>query len=809
MPATDEWETLVEQIKQADSPSEELYEFGVDQDYGLGGAIEQGVSFRRPEDVDGQATCYEQAVQNYQIAKDAGLEPRFFETVTRSPEMVHGLIDVEEDGERIVVDPFQDLYGPIEGYGDVSISLEDGRGKTTNEINGIIELSEEDIEERVTALRNDPETMLEDGQRLYEHRFDGFKVYDAIKYDTVSRTIDRYINFADTENHTHLNHTIRIERDLDGLSEPSVSFADISGSIWRNFEDEYPITEQGDEVALGDLSRHVKQQISAVMGYKEARGDDDIIYDEERLETFWKQFEQDHEIFMWGSTPMNSHINDRFTDYLSTTGDDFWQAVDWLCYLSTDAPEHDDIVELRVERYLDQNHRHVLDEVMEQTGPLGEQAGKMIRSQTDRTEDISLPDRLSGTYDDLSPATIETYEPLLFVDQEVREQIYQDATDPDRRRTLRALPNEDPDHHELFADAEVDWRFDTDTRRLVRTETLGGDTFNIFTNQLILEYDLDPAGRVNETRVAFETTTELADTSHTLFESQIDDLDNLDLDTVMDGFEERKEGLMDRGSLSAPQPETDSDLIEDNWRSIALYAGPKDESDALFDQEQLENFVQVAINEFEQAAEFEYHTHAEQQRIDQSLDVLEEVQEIEEDEFYEVAEQNLVTAHIGDDDDDMIQRRVEEQLDQDEQARAYLWGFYDTLTAIGDNEREKRKKMAQEGMRQASPGPDEIDALAEEMGYERLKRLNDAIESLGYSWEQKAEIIRESGDVLSDIDGLEQEQVLWSFATRIADRDRYQTYEKETGDDLIAVMEQQAVSEEPIEPFEELELEAI
>lgn len=786
LPADDE---RIRQVQEADDPVTALYELGDTTEYGVGGALEDGVSIRTPDEIDGQANCYEQAVLNYEIAEAAGIEPRFFETVTRSPEMIHGFIEVRYEDDAYIIDPFQGMVGTVEGYSDTTVEIDPEEGhKGTMEINGIEELSYKTVEERINELRDDPVTMFEDGQRLYEFEDDGFRIYDKLQYNAHDHVLERTISFTEDTVVGYMNHNIRIERPIGAPEEETITFADTEDSIWRNFETGDTIAEvTADGYEIGDLSPSVRQQIAAVTSYEDQRPEGGLIADEDTLNTFWEQFQEDHEMFMWGSTVMNGNIAERFSNILTTSGDTFKEYLDWLHFVSDTDISYDSVDEKQVKTYLDRRHRSVLDTVQDKTGNIMDQADTLIAEQIDETAYTVGADRLAPIYDDLPEMVEKGYEmvePLLFVDERARNQLQAVTDDPAVSSSLATIGSEELAYHDLFDDATVQWTMDLDTWTLTRTEELGASEFNIYTNQIELTYDLDPAGRVQDKTVSFTVTTELSDKDYTLFESTFEELADISFDDVCSRFEQRSDALLDRRNLEVPEPADDTGLIEDKWRSIALYASAKEGENVLFPDDELEMSFSIAKDEFETASSFTYPSHSEQQRVEQSLEVLEEIGDLDDAESYQIAEQNMVTAGIRQEDEHEIQQRVK-RLDQDQKQDIVLWGFYDTMTAIDTEACQDRLELAKTGLSQYAPGADVIDRFADEEGYDRLETMNETIDSVGHSWEQKASIINENKDVFDEMKEREANQIITSIATRIADRKRYQAFVEETGNDLI------------------------
>lgn len=783
----------IERVLDADSPSRALYDIGEETAYGLGGAVEQGVPIRKPSEIDEQANCYEQALLNYTIAEEAGLEPRFLETVTRSPEMVHGFVEVQDGDDRYIVDPFQGMYGTIESYSDTDVVIDpEDDHKERLEINGIKELSEQQIEHRVASYRNDPETMFNDGQRLFEFSIDDFKVYDKLKYNKQTQSLERTISFSDKEIPGYMNHNILIEQSIDDPEERSVSFADIEGGIWRNF-DEGDVIARFDEEGtyeIADLSSKLHQQIATVSKYEEQKPADGRIEDEATLRAFWNEFEDAHGQFRYGATVMNRHITERFMNVYEATGDNFLNWLDWFHFAATENEPYD-VDDDRITSYIENRHEKILDAVQDRTAGIMEQASSLFATyQSDQSYTIA-DQRISSAYDGLKDtieADIDTVRPLLFVDEDARKQLQALVDDPDLQQELVKLPEDDLAYHSFFNDAEARWSFDRDAGVLRREETLGAPDFNIYMNQIELEYDLDPAGRIQEKQVRFTVSTEQSNEAYTVFEQSFDDLEDISFDDVVAAFENREDAIRARGQLDVPEPVQDTNLIETKWRSIALYSSPMKEENVVFPDDELENVFDIAWKEFETASEYTYPSQTEQDRVEESLEVLEEIGALDDGESYQIAERNIVTRGVQQGDRYAIRERID-ALDETTTKEALVWGFYNAMTAMDTDTIDERLMMTQEGLAEFAPDPEELDRFAAQEGYAQIKEMNQVVESVGYSWEEKADIIHDRKNTLSHLPEAIANQIVTSFATRMKTRDRYQAYESETDDNLIAALE--------------------
>ncbi len=747
-------EAAIERVEQADDPVEELYEIGADFTYGIGGAVEQGEVLRLPEQIDGQANCYELALFNHTVAEAAGMEPTFYEVVTQSPEMGHGFITVGR--EETVVDPYQGLNDTLEEMEDTVLQTAGG----SQSISGFTVRDTQDLWNRVREYRSNPETVLYDGQRLITH--DDDDVYEGIVYkpgnDTVRHVVTRYrdgIGF--------LNHQVIVEHPVDAPEDRRVLFCDTPEDVARTFE---PMDILGQRHGDGDiepldLSERAKHNIEAVCLYDTLTGDDERIYTEAELKPFYEQFQKDHHHFLYGATAFNSNIGDWVSTIISSHGDVFWNTIDWLKFTESYGPFHGDVPDGAVEQYLER-HEDIFQEFFVDAPDYAGNAATLIQQQ--RSVQSETDDRRRDAFPDLSRSQLAA---AGFVDPELQEEL--DGID------WAVLTAEQNDYSEIFADAETTWRFDPATFTLSRTETMGGTTIFPFNSTVDIRYDVDWDGSIGDVTVSMTTAPKLGEPVYTLFETTVDTLDDLERGDVDAGWRYR---IDDPDPVEQPDPLSDisapmdvnqlkerkdarternrydpEDIIDQQYRKIGLFAATAREEATLFDREELLLDLIGAFEEFTQLEQTSYLVLDEYQRITNSLDAIDDIsgdldlehyannldeQDEDEDlsdvlaeamnrfdgEDYALLEQNIVNAKLEDGKGNHLKTRVKD-LPRRQREDALLWGYHDMLNALQarSNYQDTFHRLTRDGLALIAPDPNTISDYTDEHDLSHIETL--------------------------------------------------------------------------------------
>jgi hypothetical protein len=138
--------------------------------YGFGEGFEQGLFLRWPHELNQEWECIEAALYTYALAEALHLKPRMMSVENwEKMDTGHDTVDVSVNGKRILIDPLNDMFGPV-SYKKDKINVEN------NDLTKICELectnrrfvSKDEIIARTHYYRSDEGlfNLLCEGQRI-------------------------------------------------------------------------------------------------------------------------------------------------------------------------------------------------------------------------------------------------------------------------------------------------------------------------------------------------------------------------------------------------------------------------------------------------------------------------------------------------------------------------------------------------------------------------------------------------------------------------------------------------------------------
>lgn len=646
--ASDEWEL-----------AEAVYETGTALDYGLSGALDQGVWARYPDELNGQANCHEVAVRSYLLADELGLEPRYFRTDLG---VDHRFIDVAVDGDRVLIDPFHDMFGPVSHYDDTERRVVDNPAtqKTRDRTGYVLERSRDELLDEMNGLRQDPVGMLRNRQKIDQFDHAHGPVKDWIQYDDQEQELERIVmQYNDVG---FLNPMTRVTysfMDDGSIASEQVAFSDVSSVGFSSITGEIPIAEwdRGTETYTfdGDYPDRLKEAVVTALDYQDQKGADTLLYTEGDLDVFWERFIdqqrdrwQDHTGFD-GRDIWNEYT--WLEDQREEDPSRFYRAVDWLRYLEqherTDLPE-DGELEAVLPQYLER-HTAILDAVQDADHstavPATVSGIQQYIREHDQPDDDTGPDIASfGTaesYTELADtvesvaetgdiAELEPYRPLLAVEPRIREEV-NDRLDIESLERLD-LDVFDTEEYVAFPDAPYSgqrhWSFDPDTYTLTHTITFD-DNLSEYASRMAVTYRFDTIGEVTEKRLEIAESLDAGeeDGEYCLYDASFDALGDITMEDVQEGAVDRLDQILEEPTLHAPEPTPDTDFLEKQPGAVAVYSRfllPEDDPVMLFDRERSRSLRERMKEEYRQIQGSPYRPIDERSDADAYLDRLEE-----------------------------------------------------------------------------------------------------------------------------------------------------------------------------------------
>lgn len=614
-----------------------IYETGRGLDYGLSGALEQRDWARYPDELNGQANCHEVAVRSYLLADALDLEPRFFRTDLG---IDHRFIDVQAGDDRIVVDPFHNVFGPVQ-YDDTRRSMADNdlTNKTQDEYGYIQEMDAAAVIDEFDTLRESPAGMLRNRQKLGEVETDTAPVKDWLRYDEDDEVLERWITrYSDIGFRSPM---VRVTYDAATGEQTETVYSTMESFGFNYCLGSHDLTDaDGDLVtALGDLPDPVREDILKRGQYEQQAGDG-LLYTAAERDAFWETY-RDRQETLWedhtgffGREVWNAFtwIRDRADDQ----PDRFDRVVDWLLFLDDhadqDLPDDDQVAEL-LPAYLDQ-HRTIHDLADDRyADAVAAAVDGITDSYTPSAADPEpVPDRIAeqgiaAAYQDLADAvaadaSITDWHPLLAVDPTLRGQL-DDLVADDTAITDLGTPVQ-----EQFPDApytgEREWTYDPGQRQLTH-EIRFDDAVSAYATRIDTVYTFDRTGDLTDRRLRIRETTEHCDDAYVLVDRSIDDIDDVTIADLQTAAVDRLETIQDRSVLDAPQPTMDTDFLAKNRVATAVYSRfklPDDDLDRLFPDDDLDAFRDRLTDEYETVADSPYRPVDDRQEAAELRDLL-------------------------------------------------------------------------------------------------------------------------------------------------------------------------------------------
>lgn len=813
-PAADRASSIAADIRAADDPATALYGLTEAFDYGLAGALERQVWMRYPDEVadDGERTCYEDAVFVYAVADALDLDPRFFKAGIQGG---HGMVDVELDGERVVIDENYGLCGPVDFYDDGEIVLDESRvdGKTRETYDWIREVHEDELLDEISNLRENPAGMLADGQRVATHDLDGDTVYDKLIFDEDERVLERRVDVR--SNRGPYSPLIRVRHAFDGsgaVVDTETVYTDTEGSNRNQIWGEIRIgADHGDGIVFedafpGTFSSHV----AAFVGYAEARDGDGLVHDTDALEGFWQRLQEEQDALLEGHTGFQGrrlrNRLDRLQGYADDDRERLLQELDWWLFRADAGipDETADILPAYVER-----HREALDLVREQDDAAVAAAIAGVsdylasRDDTDALVDTVREAGLANVYDDLAdaataddPTTVTAFRDVVLTTPTLHDPLLGQGDD-----RLQDLLREMAVGFERAAyEGEQRWRYDRDDRELRHVLTLEDHNLSYYDSRVTVSYRFDAAGELDETRLRIEDTVPEIDDGYVLFDQAIDSIGDVSISDLQDAAAERIDDLMEKPVLAAPTPHRDADFLAKNAPAIGFYScigfdEDDDAPDLIVDDGDLDAFFDQLLDELSYAADADHLSQDDQQRAATDVDDMREIRD--SDEYEQVAALNWVRSHVLNGETEVVQKAVDDTFIPEEQARQYMKKFADAFNQVywtddfEDESAEMRDRVAS-GIERTVPDAGTVEAFATGHGYEDLNAANRVLDARRPWAEKGPEMKRLLDDAparLTDVETAYERQAvmdtLRSFEHRLVQRDRYHDWAEDADADLV------------------------
>lgn len=685
--------------------SRAIYERGQELDYGLSDAMTDELFARYPHEIDDQANCYEQAVFCYSLAAACDLEPRFFETEQGS--ILHAHIDVEEDDERVVIDPFFGYHGPVEEYADTWLELEDGSRKTYH---NITEKTGDEIASDIQDLRQHPEAMVRDGQRLVKWSDEEETVYDEVHFQPDQQRLERVVSQSRTPG--HLDHIIRIQTDYheDGQEE-RIILSDARSASWGTVNGEHQLAViEDDEIEPLDIGPEAADNIAKLLSYEGSLGDP--MYDrDEHLRTL-EDFREAIAPFQDEYTGFRGEaMVDNVRSLEDQEQDDprrFHQRLDWLTHLRHHPEPIEEVDEDAVMEYLGA-HQDLLERV---TTADHHEAYERLRDSIeidDDDETVSLTPRQQAVAEEPS-----RWVGLLAADPELRTAL-------ERSGDLPALFEEYEQEVE-----EPDGAY----QAIIRDWELGDQELRY--RVTLKDSDYATHSSVAELRTRFSDDGEVLDRELSLRDTVVDQDDSYELarieeDVLDPEYEAVRETIMDDSeqirsvtTLAAPEPTTDRSIVDQNPFSIAGYSMLRDPDELPFlrTEEELEEFADLLEVESEALAGSPYARYGLRQEAEEELEF---ITGLEGEERTALLQFNSMMSlrHLDDHEalDEFVQERVPDPEDRlREYSRRHVEFLYGDLEEDVEKIRRTEQLIA-DGIK--SDGP-EVGPLLDEDGLEQM-----------------------------------------------------------------------------------------
>ncbi|MDY6777710.1 MAG: hypothetical protein SVU32_03530, partial [Candidatus Nanohaloarchaea archaeon] len=376
-----------------DDLPQRIYDTAAELDYGLSGALEQGINLRYPHEVDEETNCHERAVYTYSLASALDLEPRFFEIEEDWEDpLKHAWIDVEWDGERYVIDPAQNRFGRVVSYGDQKLRVETPDGNTeTKEYAFIEQRNEETIAQDIEDLREDTVAMIQDGQKLGELTEGQTRIYDKVNFDREENAFERMASFYDPFG--FLNHLIRSRTyvSMDGEQKNTETlFADIDDAGWKHAWGERELAQSVDgERRLQDRSEiddAALENMVRVVSYEQGCPDQELRYSEKEREQTWQDLQDRLEQLPDEPTGFRGRHAQNEIDRLAALREKDQQAfqreMDWRTYLRKNRmitvpdKQYEEILKQYIERHTEthytirqSDHQNAVETAKQQLDP--------------------------------------------------------------------------------------------------------------------------------------------------------------------------------------------------------------------------------------------------------------------------------------------------------------------------------------------------------------------------------------------------------------------------------------------------------
>lgn len=731
----------VKEAEEIEGPRD-LYERGEELDYGLSGAIgEEWLRF--PHEIDDEANCYEQAVFLYSIADAADMEPRFFEIYEDRAEMSHGFIDVKHDGERVLVDPFQETAGkPL--YRPDRVEVE---GLHDNEIpyKGIRKLEPDEILDTVRKYRENPRDLLENGQQIREEDLENGKFKERIETIEGGLKILSFFHNSDIAGFHH-------HGAITDLENGNTEFFDFERESWGNITRQHILTEDGKPRPPEELSEDSRYHITKLMAYQDRR-DGDRIFTREDLDEFWGRYKENIEDHCKPATVYNGQ---QMVDELESlkelrdeNPEEFHDRMDWLRFLD----ESEEIPELdseRLDSYLD-THRDFFEAIRDpELDQELEDAVKDTRDVETSGRDLPFDWGAYGTVKDTvsenAADMIDEVLPLLAAD----ENAYSHAISKGDDRIQDSLENlltEERDY-DFYTESSCEWQIDRDSKKAVRRERIGEDDFSTLNSFVELQHSFEPDGQLKPSKIVFHDTLPYSDSRITHLEAEISNLDDLDYEELEDRIVEDKNPS--ELELWAPEPSDEFNLLDVEAQVVALTSIERSEAPLFHAEEEL-------LEYFDQAREnLKYSTDNEELLLPSLIKDSEKSIEIlrERKDDLAVLEKNMIREY--EENPEELQQLVDEELDQEEQYRNYLSPFLDTLDQMINHHNDKGKEITElleEGYLQTIP--------SQEMIERRASKRDDSLDELVKKMDQNEPL----DDIIHLLSDIEQDK----FAERSLD----------------------------------------
>jgi hypothetical protein len=840
---------IADDLDVEESPARAIYEHGSELDYGLSGALEDGTWLRYPHEIEDEANCYEQALYCYAIADAMDLEPRFFEI---DEGMAHGFIDVEDPtaDERVLIDPFMNLFGAVEYYGDKEVRVKDNSldSTTIKEYKTIDQMDDLTIRARTEDLREHSLHMLQDGQKFDTRELLDGRAYDKIHYDAEEDSLVRMISFYDEPGFLDRTIELRWSLDDDGeVQEQTTRFSSMESANWTESWGGGDIADVGDDGydIEDELPDKVKETIAGVVTYQEKSGDD-LIHDRNELASFWEDYSDqmeslfsDHSGFIGRSVYSDF---DRLTNLEDTDEDRFWQRLDWLRFLEENAPievPDDGAVAEQVPAYLEK-HRAVLEEM--QDVPTDSAVETVLadvqdqRSGDDRRPITELEDEmdakgLSSAYtdmvddiraimeeddeaigpDDIEP--LEQYHPLMIIDEDVRDVLMSFVTslaDEDSAdipfaalefiQPVQGFVGQEHDTEHPRGDITSEWEFDQEEHILTYRAKMEPGKLGRYDSYIEVIHSFDRLGnREDGKRVRMYDSIDATDEEYLFVDVEVDEIDDIDLDTVQDEARQRTARMDIERPLHAPEPSREESLLMKNADAVAFFAnfhGSTEDAPRFFTEEQLDSFVHDLEKEYQWVRDAPYTSEAETEFAQEQLEEIQENQDAEDP--YLLREQNKLFSLAENGEDATLRGLVQDEFDSpEEQAAQYVKRHFDLVdeqlqSEAYDDRAEEMLGLASEGIRLDLPGPADIRQFAADEEIAPMEDMASALQSRAKSWPQKTEGIRDGLERLDDefdrYDTGDQGRItaaLDGIRLAMQERRRYQGWKEESGDDTV------------------------